>query len=239
MGAVAWEKPIATGFQGIPASIAGLIWRQDSTLLSAPLSKQIRIIRRIFMRNIQIIRIIGLAVLITVAGFASISVAQVTAQNSRAEDDNFQPLNYPSAVCDTVQAPAGNKLLARVYAIGVQTYRWNGSSWVFVEPVATLYNDPSHHDKAGIHYAGPTWEANNGAKVVAARLASCTADPNAIPWLLLQTTSTEGTGILSLVTYIQRINTVGGLAPAAPGASIGAVAEVPYTAEYYFYRAKN
>jgi len=110
---------------------------------------------------------------------------------------------------------------------------------VFVEPVATLFADASYHEKLGIHYAGPTWEANNGGKVAATRLQACSPDPAAIPWLLLQTTSTDGPGILSLVTYIQRVNTKGGLAPTAPGASVGVVAEVPYTAEYYFYRARN
>ena len=66
-----------------------------------------------------------------------------------------------------------------------------------------------------------------------------TVDPTAIPWLLLQTVSTDGNDILSSVTYIQRVNTKGGLTPTAPGSTTGAVADVPYTAEYYFFRAKN
>jgi hypothetical protein len=75
--------------------------------------------------------------------------------------------------------------------------------------------------------------------VIASRLEGCTPDPTAIPWLLLQTVSTEGPGIFHRVTYIQRVNTTGGLAPPAPGSSIGAEVEVPYTAEYYFYRAQD
>jgi hypothetical protein len=138
-----------------------------------------------------------------------------------------------------LQVPQGNKVAYRTYALGVQLYRWNGTSWVFVEPVATLFADADYHRKVGIHYGGPTWERNNGGKVVAARLASCSPDSNAIPWLLLQTVSTDGPGIFSKVTYIQRVNTVGGLAPTARGLSIGTVAEVPYTTEYYFYRAEN
>jgi hypothetical protein len=123
--------------------------------------------------------------------------------------------------------------------LGVQIYRWNGASWDFVEPVARLYASANYHGEVGIHYAGPTWESNSGSKVVATRLEGCSPDPTAIPWLLLQTVSTEGPGIFSSVTYIQRVNTVGGLAPAAPGLSIGATVEVPYTAEYYFYRARG
>ena len=75
--------------------------------------------------------------------------------------------------------------------------------------------------------------------MIASRLEGCTPDPTAIPWLLLQTVSTEGPGIFDRVTYIQRVNTAGGLAPAAPGPFISAEEEVPYTAEYYFYRATD
>ena len=57
--------------------------------------------------------------------------------------------------------------------------------------------------------------------------------------MLLRTVSAEGPGIFSNVTYIQRVNTVGGQAPTMPGAFTGAEARVPYTAEYYFYRAEN
>lgn len=125
----------------------------------------------------------------------------------------------------------------------MQVYRWNGTSWGFVEPVATLFAESDYRGKVGIHYAspssGPTWESNSGSKVVVTRLADCTPDATAIPWLLLQAVSTEGPGVFSSVTWVQRVNTIGGRAPAAPGLSIGAVIEVPYTAEYYFYRAQD
>jgi hypothetical protein len=94
----------------------------------------------------------------------------------------------------------------------------------------------NYRGKVGIHYRGPTWESNSGSKVVAARLFGCSPDPTAIPWLLLEAVSTTGPGIFSSVTYVQRVNTTGGLAPAYPGLLIGQVVEVPYTAEYYFYR---
>ena len=99
--------------------------------------------------------------------------------------------------------------------------------------------DAGYHGDVGIHYAGPTWESHSGGKVIASRLEGCTPDPTAIPWLLLQTVSTEGPGIFDRVTYIQRVNTTGGLAPTDPGPFIGAEVEVPYTAEYYFYRATD
>ena len=69
-------------------------------------------------------------------------------------------------------------------------------------------------------------------------LERCTPDPDAIPWLKLETVSSEGPGIFDGVTFIQRLYTVGGKAPAAPGDFPGEVVRVPYTAEYYFYRAQ-
>ncbi len=176
---------------------------------------------------------IAFVVLLTVAGFAPASIPA-----ARVGDNNRAP-DLPSPLCDSLQVQPGNKVAFRVYAVGVQIYRWNGASWGFVEPVAMLYADANYHVKIGIHYAGPTWESNSGGKVVASRLEGCSPDPAAIPWLLLQTVSTDGPGILSSVTYIQRVNTKGGLAPTAPGSSIGAVTEVPYTAEYYFYSNRN
>ena len=132
-----------------------------------------------------------------------------------------------------------------VYAKGVQIYRWNGASWVFVAPEATLFaarspqRDAEYHGDVGIHYAGPTWQSNSGSKVIASRLEGCTPDPTAIRWLLLKTVSSKGPGIFHRVTYIQRVNTTDGLAPTDPGTYIGAEEHVPYTAEYYFYRATH
>jgi hypothetical protein len=69
--------------------------------------------------------------------------------------------------------------------------------------------------------------------------ASVTVDPNAIPWLLLRVTSRQGTGLLADTTFIQRVETKGGTAPpdaACKKATEGKVVEVPYKADYYFYR---
>ena len=185
------------------------------------------------MQYVKVKQIIALVLLFAIAQLAVASVPQ-----NAFGDSNHMP-DLPSPVCDTVQVPPGNKVASHAYAVGVQIYRWNGTMWVFVEPVAGLFADTDHHGKVGMHYAGPTWESNSGSKVVATRLAACSPDATAIPWLLLQATSTDGPGVFSSVTYVQRVNTVGGVAPAAPGSSIGALAEVPYTAEYFFYRARD
>jgi hypothetical protein len=138
-----------------------------------------------------------------------------------------------------LQVPAGNKVAFHAYAEGVQIYRWNGTSWTLVAPEAVLYADAGATQRVGTHYAGPTWESASGSKVVGTVLKRATADPNAIDWLLLKATAREGPGIFARVTYIQRVNTVGGKAPTAPGAQVGEEVRVPYTAEYFFYRAHH
>ena len=153
----------------------------------------------------------------------------------RASEDNREP-DLPSPLCDHVQVQLGNKVAFHVYALGVQIYRWNGVSWDFVAPSARLFADPEYHGEVGIHYAGPTWESLSGGRVVASRLQGCAPDPTAIAWLLLQKVSSEGPGIFDRVTFIQRVNTAGGLPPSGPGPFVGAEEEVPYSAEYYFYR---
>jgi uncharacterized protein DUF3455 len=184
------------------------------------------------MRYIKTKRIIGFVVMLTL-----FSVALAYMPATQAADD-IEPPVLP-ALCGNLQVAAGNEVTFHVYARGVQIYRWDGSAWVFVAPSATLFADPDFNGQVGIHYAGPTWESNSGSKVKGGTPEKCFPDPTAIPWLLLPAVSTNGPGIFSSVTYIQRLNTTGGLAPSAPGLSIGASAEVPYTAEYYFYRAQD
>jgi len=169
--------------------------------------------------------------------FTLFVVALASTPAARARDDNRAP-DLPDA-CSDLNAPAGNKVISHVYAKGVQIYRWDGSAWVFVAPAATLFADANYHSQVGIHYRGPTWEDNGGSIVKASNALPCPADASAIPWLRLQAVSTSGPGIFSSVTYVQRVNTTGGLKPTTPGLLEGASIEVPYTAEYYFYRAEN
>jgi hypothetical protein len=166
----------------------------------------------------------------------------ISATVTRADDDERQhrlPPALPSPMCDSVNVPAGHRVSSHVHALGVQIYQWSGTNWAFIAPEAVLYADPCYEREVGIHYAGPTWEAYDGSKVTGARLDGCTPYRGAIPWLLLKATSTPDRGRFSRLTYIQRVNTIGGTAPAEPGAFIGDEARVPYTTEYYFYRAER
>lgn len=141
-------------------------------------------------------------------------------------------------VCDSLRAPAGNRLVLGLYAEGDQIYRWSGTAWVFVEPSATLYVSRFLRWPVGTHYVGPTWEAYGGSKVTGAVAKRCSANANAIPWLLLTATPSTNYGLFKGVTWIQRVATTGGNAPTSAGDSVGAVVRVPYTAEYLYYRAK-
>jgi hypothetical protein len=138
-----------------------------------------------------------------------------------------------------IQVRDGNKVFLVGHAVGVQIYSCNGVIWGFVAPRANLYND---HGKLIItHFAGPTWQAKDGSRVVGRVVDFITVDPTAIPWELLSASTTPGPDGDRLVatTYVQRIATTGGLAPPAAdcnATTAGAVAEVPYTADYYFWK---
>lgn len=144
------------------------------------------------------------------------------------------------AECGSIAVGEGFKLIFHVYAKGVQIYRWTGTAWVLDAPRASLFAEENYFGEVGTHYAGPHWESKSGSKVKAARVlgTGCTPDSSAIAWLLLKKVETSGAGIFANVEYIQRTNTAGGLAPAQPG-SLNEIREIPYTAEYYFYRAEN
>jgi hypothetical protein len=172
----------------------------------------------------------------TLAALAALALA--SAPSAQAQDEG-EPPALPSPLCDSLQVPAGNQVAFHAYAVGAQIYQWNGTAWVFVAPAAVLYADPGHHGQVGIHFAGPTWESNGGSQVVGRRLAACTPDTTAIPWLLLVAVSSHGPGVFDGVTLVQRVNTTGGKAPTTPGITVGQRANVPYTAEYYFYKTED
>lgn len=137
--------------------------------------------------------------------------------------------------CGNLTPPAGSTLAFHVFARGVQIYRWTGTSWLLYGPDAVLSADAEGASTVGTHYVGPTWETNSGSKAVGTVIDRCTADPNAVQWLSLAAKS-SGPGVLSRVTFIQRVNTVGGKAPSTGGTVTGQEITVPYSAEYFFYR---
>jgi uncharacterized protein DUF3455 len=146
-------------------------------------------------------------------------------------------------VSERLRIPDAQTLLLTAKDVGVQIYKSqlkSGSTtefeWVLKEPQAKLYDNS--RQKIGKHYAGPTWESNDGSKVMGKKIQEVPA-PKAhdIPWLLVEATSHEGEGIFELfskVSYILRVDTVGGIAPAYPPTAQGQEKQVPYKATYIF-----
>jgi hypothetical protein len=142
-----------------------------------------------------------------------------------------------------LQPPAGQELVGRAAAVGVQIYRCDiaaaGPAWTFVAPEAVLLDGDGR--VIGTHFGGPTWASRDGSRVVGARVEGAdAANPDSIPWLLLRVTLREGTGLLANIASVQRLYTAGGNAPPAAectAARAGETARVDYTAFYYFYRA--
>jgi len=134
--------------------------------------------------------------------------------------------------------PGANESLAQVVpAKGVQIYECRAGKWVFVAPEAELFDRAGK--KIGTHYAGPHWELADGSKLVGAVKQRADAPAaGAIPWLLLGAKSVGSEGAFSKVTSIQRVATVGGVAPAGACSQPGTQARIAYTADYYFFTSK-
>jgi hypothetical protein len=142
--------------------------------------------------------------------------------------------------------PANQTLSLQTLATGVQIYECRANKddptkfeWTFKAPEADFFDRAG--TKIGKHYAGPTWESNDGSTVVGeVRARDDGPDGNAIPWLLLSAKSTSGQGVFSQTRFIQRVHTVGGKAPeqGCSQAQAGREARVPYKATYYFYHAR-
>jgi hypothetical protein len=134
--------------------------------------------------------------------------------------------------------PAGTSLIGAYAAKGVQIYACSlhgtTNAWSLKAPEAQLF------DAKGVlfakHYAGPTWEANDGSKIVG-RLMETVPGPVAgdIPWLLLSATST-GQGVFAGARFVQRIKTAGGVGTTGKCSTPGAERRVSYSAEYAFFK---
>ena len=187
------------------------------------------------------------ALSLSLAGGASLTPAAASpepAAGTAAADatgDVKEP-KVPPLLC----VPPGHTATLHAYAIGVQIYVWTvnetnaaKSAWVLRAPSAALFDADGMF--IGYHYKGPTWESRGGfSQVEGVILQRCPAmASNAVPGLLVQGTNASGRGDFAHTTYIQRVNTTGGLAPKSPGTEDGQRARVPYTAEYYFYSAQE
>jgi hypothetical protein len=139
-----------------------------------------------------------------------------------------------------LQPPANEHLLLQAHAKGNQIYtcKEGGAQfgWTLKAPEAELFGKDGK--PFGRHFAGPSWETNDGSRVTGKAVANAASpDTDSIPWLLITVTSRSGVGVLARVTSIQRINTKGGKAPASgcDAAHAGQEARAAYSADYVFF----
>jgi Protein of unknown function (DUF3455) len=138
---------------------------------------------------------------------------------------------------EAIAAP-GETVVLTAHAEGAQVYECKAGadgklSWAFREPIATLMADGK---TVGRHYAGPNWEHSDGSAVVGKAIGNAPGTTASdIAWLKLDVISKRGSGVLSGVTTVQRINTKGGKLEGACE-DAGTYRSAPYSADYVFLR---
>jgi hypothetical protein len=151
----------------------------------------------------------------------------------------------PASVPDAVKVPAGHKVVMETVGSGEITYECKAKAnmadqfeWVFVGPKAVLKNRMGQ--AVGTYYGPPaTWEAKDGSKVTGTQLAVSPAAAGNIPLQLVKANPSMGSGAMTGVSHIQRVATVGGVAPtkACGAMSVGQREIVQYQADYIFWAA--
>jgi hypothetical protein len=139
-----------------------------------------------------------------------------------------------------LEPPATEQELLRVRGEGVQIYSCKADgtqpAWMLKAPEAELIDKDGK--PFGKHFAGPAWQSIDGSQITGKAAKSLPSpDAKSIPWLLVTVIDRSGEGVLSGVTFIQRLDTKGGKAPAAgcDAAHVGQEARVPYSADYVFF----
>jgi len=180
------------------------------------------------MINRSILAALGAGVLGTAIALSGSSQATVSTAESTGANSSVPP---------GLEVPAGNVPIAVLSAQGVQVYQCTASAWVFLEPAASLAGRTTtrpRSNQTAVHFRGPSWESTKDGSLVQAASVASSPVPGSIAELLLKATVNRGDGIFGKVSYIQRLHTTGGAAPA--GACVdGKTTGVPYTAQYRFY----
>jgi hypothetical protein len=155
------------------------------------------------------------------------------------------PQTAPGDLLDPRTYAPDSRLFLVVHAIGVQKYTCQANgTWLFTDPEATLYKTTGVPKPIGTHFLNfatgrPVWQLKDGSSVEAARTQSVSVGTEDIPWLLLRavvTTAGSDGDRLTSTTWVQRLNTSGGVAPAGT-CTPGDHTAVDYSADYFFWRA--
>ena len=145
----------------------------------------------------------------------------------------------------TVQVPAGHKVAMETVGVGEITYECRANpdmagqhTWVFAGPDAKLMDRSGK--QVGKYFGPPaTWESMDGSKLTATQLAVAPGGAGNIPLQLVKANPAMGMGAMNGVTHIQRVKTLGGMAPTSACAmsNMGAKQIVKYQADYIFWKA--
>lgn len=185
-------------------------------------------VARLLSLVVAVVLVVGLAGAVTARGRHS-QARQETVPAKQISPDLMPPA---SAILAFEMKARGDQ----IYTCAAKPEDPTAFAWTFKAPEAALLGD--RNEVVGSHFAGPTWQSQDGSSVKAAVVARADApSKNAIPWLLLEAKSHDGSGIFSAITHIQRLATKGGVAPTkgCDSAHAGAEARVPYKATYAFY----
>ncbi len=173
----------------------------------------------------------------------ALAASAVALISACASSPSMKPFDQ-SALPAAVQVPAGHKVFWETVGVGEITYECRTKAgaagqfeWVFVGPDAKLNNREGK--QVGKYYGPPaTWEGADGVKLTGAQVAVAPAAAGSIPLQLVKANPASGTGMVSGTTFIQRVATMGGVAPAAAcgTANTGARQIVKYQADYIFWR---
>ena len=179
------------------------------------------------------------------AAASLLGLAMLTGCGSMSSMKPMSAMYSQASLPAAVQVPAGNKVAMETVGVGEITYQCNPKKdmagqfeWVFVGPDAKL-NDRSGK-QVGKYYGPPaTWESMDGSKLTGMQVAVAPSSAGNIPFQLVKANPAMGSGAMSGVTYIQRVATVGGVAPAmaCDAGNAGSKQIVRYQSDYIFYKA--
>lgn len=154
------------------------------------------------------------------------------------------PVFSQDSLPDTVKVPAGHRVALETVGVGEITYECRAKAgdamafeWAFVGPRADLSGRDGK--KLGTYYGPPaTWASNDGSRITGTQVAVAPAKAGSIPLQLVKANPATGSGAMSGVSFVQRVATVGGVAPALPcdAAGAGRKEVVKYQADYIFWK---
>jgi hypothetical protein len=182
--------------------------------------------------------LIGTLALGLVAASANAAFSQVEPAAAPAVADQVAAVTGPLTVPPELAPPAGNILSSVLAARGVQVYACTAGAWTFTEPAATLTGTTIRPFRpvSAVHFRGPSWQSVDDGSLIVGAVDKSSPVPGSIPQLLLRAVSTRPPGIFGSVTFVQRLATSGGTAPAG-ACTDGVSTGVPYRAVYRFFVA--